>query len=498
MIDPSRRDIAWALATLAAMPGTALAQRGAKTSPFSWDMVQRRAQELAGRPYREPVKVAAAADIDYDAVGAITYRADRAIAGGIRLFPLGRYAPMPVKINVVDGGTATPVDFSADLFRTSKGHAPALGIAGFRAMSASGTSDWLAYMGASYFRSSGSQDQYGLSARGIAIDTGVPGKEEFPSFTEFWIERAGDQAYTIYALLDGASVTGAYRFQSRLGPTGAVQDVSSVLFLRRDIARLGIAPATSMFWYGEGNRQAAADWRPEIHDSDGLALLTGRGERIWRPLGNPPHETLDSFADENPRGFGLLQRDRTFDHYHDDGAFYDRRPNLWVEPQGQWGKGAVMLYAFPTATETVDNIVAFWNPAAPARAGQRLAYDYRLTWGSADPSAAAASAHAVDCWQGTAGAPGAAPIKGARKLVIDFLGSGLAGLDRSSGVTAQITVGQGKLLTSAAYPVVGQPNRWRITADIAPSGGAAPADVRLVLQRGTTALSETVLTQVFA
>lgn len=497
MKEPSRRDIAWTLAALLAAPGVAFGQPGARATSFSWDMVQRRAQELAQHPYREAARVAAAAGFDYDAVGSISYRADKTLAGGVRLFPLSRYAPTQIAINVVEGGASRRIDFSPDMFSSAKGQAAALGIAGFRAMSAAGTSDWLAYMGASYFRSSGSQDQYGLSARGIAIDTGTPGGEEFPAFTEFWIERAGDQAYTIYALLDGASITGAYRFQSRLGATGAVQDVSSVLFLRRDVARLGIAPATSMFWYGEGNRQAAADWRPEIHDSDGLALLTGSGERIWRPLANPPHETLDSFADENPRGFGLLQRDRNFDHYHDDGAFYDRRPNLWIEPRGQWGKGAVMLYAFPTATETVDNVVAFWNPAAPAKAGQRLAFDYRLTWGSADLSLSP-TAHAVDIWQGTAGAPGAAPIKGARKLVVDFLGSGLAGLDRSSRVAAQISVAHGRLLTSAAYPVVGQPNRWRVTADVAPDGGTAPADVRLALRRGTTSLSETVLAQIFA
>ena len=269
-----------------------------------------------------------------------------------------------------------------------------------------------------------------------------------------------------------------------------------MLNVRRDIERLGIAPATSMFWYGEGNRAAAVDWRPEIHDSDGLALLTGAGERIWRPLNNPPHDTLDSFADQAPKGFGLIQRDRNFDHYQDDGAFYDRRPNLWVQPQGDWGKGAVMLYAFPTNSETVDNVVSFWTPAAPAKAGQRLQFDYSLSWKSTDPTAVAATAHVVDCWQGVAGRPGAEPVKGARKLVVDFIGDGLAGLDRQSGVTAKIDVVRGKVLANAAYPVVGQKNRWRVTADVAPDA-QGPADVRLFLTRGGRALSETVLTPIF-
>lgn len=500
MIETSRRDIVVALAALGLWPGAACAQAGGvklgKPEPFSWEALKQRAAMLATQPYREPVKVAAAAAIDYDAVGSISYKADKTFAGGIRLFPLGRYAPMPVAINVVEGGAARALDFSPSLFQTSSGHHAALGIAGFRAVSTDGKTDWMAFIGASYFRTAGSQDQYGLSARGIAIDTGIDGKEEFPNFTEFWIQPNGPQAYIVYALLDGPSVTGAYRFDCRYSAAGVVQQVSSTITLRKDVARLGIAPATSMFWYGEGNRAAAVDWRPEIHDSDGLSMATGAGERIWRPLDNPTDAKLDSFQDTNPRGFGLVQRDRDFDHYQDDGAFYDRRANLWIEPKGDWGKGAVTLYAFPTASETVDNVAAFWVPAAPAKAGQAMTFDYTLTWSSRDPSTGIAAARAVSCWRGTAGRPGDTPTAGARKLVVDFIGAGLAGLDRSSGVTPQIDVGNGKMLASAAYPVVGQPNRWRVTADIAPARPGTLADVRLFLKRGATSLSETVLTQI--
>jgi periplasmic glucans biosynthesis protein len=486
-----------ALAVLGVMPSQALAQALpnilGRPQPFSWDLLKQRAATLAGQPWREPRKNAAAAALDYDKVGSISYRADRTLAGGIRLFPLGRYAPMPIALSIVEGGSARAVNFTPDLFRAASGHAAALGIAGFRAMTPDGKSDWLAFMGASYFRAAGSQDQYGLSARGIAVNTGIDGQEEFPAFTDFWIEAAGGDAFTIYALLDGPSLTGAFRFVSRHDKTGVTQDVSSELHIRKEIARLGIAPATSMFWYGEGNRAAAIDWRPEIHDSDGLGLWTGAGERIWRPLANPSHATLDSFQDSDPKGFGLLQRDRVFDHYQDDGAFYDRRPNLWVEPKGSWGKGAVTLFAFPTATETVDNVVAFWVPATPPRPGQSMQFDYRLTWTSTDPTLSSA-AHVVDCWRGTAGPPGVDPIKGATKLVADFVGERLAGLDRSSGVTVQIDAGANKVLASAAYPVVGVANRWRITADIT-TGGSGAVNVRAFLKRGGTALSETLLTQ---
>ncbi|WP_294196435.1 glucan biosynthesis protein [uncultured Sphingomonas sp.] len=488
----SRRDAMLAGGAAALWPAIATAQRRAGQgggAAFSWELLQQRAQALARQPYRAPQPVAAAAALDYDAVGGIRYRPDRTLAGGVRPFPLGKYAPVPVTLNVVANGRAVRVDYRADLFETKRGVTPAPGFAGFRVMEPGRESDWLAFMGASYFRSAGSQDQYGLSARGVAIDTGLE-KEQFPTFTAFWIEPIGDGGYTIYALLDGESLTGAYRFVSR-HPGAVVQDVSSVLFLRRPVARLGIAPATSMFWYDDRGHATAKDWRPEIHDSDGLAIWSPGGEHVWRPLRNPAQPTTDSFAADDVRGFGLLQRDREFDHYQDDGAFYDRRPNLWVQPKGDWGAGRVMLYAFPTAGETTDNVVCFWTPAAPLAAGQRLAYDYRLTWGSQDPSLDR-SAHVVATWTGSAGRPGGEAIAGAVKLVADFVGAGLAGLTRDSGVRADIGIARGKLLDSAAYPVVGQRNRWRVTADIAPEGDA-PADVRLFLKRGTTALSETLL-----
>lgn len=484
-----------AAGAMALLPGIAAAgqRRDDAAAPFSWTSLQQRAAALAKRPYRAPQPAPGASALDYDAVGGIRFRPDRTLAGGVRPFPLGKYAPVPVTINLVENGRARRVDYAPDMFDTSGQVRPVPGFAGFRVMEPGHESDWLAYMGASYFRSSGSQDQYGLSARGIAVDTGLD-KEQFPTFTEFWIQPDGGGAYTIYALLDGESLTGAFRFVSR-HPGAVVQDVSSVLFMRRAVERLGIAPATSMFWYDDRSQKGASDWRPEIHDSDGLAMLTAGGERIWRPLRNPPQPVTDSFGADDVRAFGLLQRDRAFDHYQDDGAFYDRRPHLWVEPQGRWGRGSVMLYAFPTGGETTDNVVCFWTPAQGVRAGQRLQFDYRLTWGSADPSVDRA-AHVVDTWIGSAGRPGGAAIAGASKLVVDFVGDALAGLGRDSGVGVDIGVTRGKVLESAAYPVVGQRNRWRVTADIAPAGGG-PADVRLFLKRGQAALSETLLVPLY-
>ncbi|WP_294394981.1 glucan biosynthesis protein [uncultured Sphingomonas sp.] len=472
----------------------------APTSPaFSWDMLQAEALKRARQPYVAPPAPPAGLDaVTYDALNHISYRADAALWRGtpqeVRFFPQSRNAQAGVPVSVVERGGARALPFTRELFAGGERLPPtANGFSGFRVMMPGGNSDWLAFQGASYFRASGALDQYGLSARALAIDTGLSTPEEFPSFTHFWLEQGPGDAVTIYALLDSPRAAGAWRFVNRRGPQGVTQDVSCVLQLRADVARLGIAPLTSMFWYGEGDRDKAVDWRPEIHDSDGLAMLTGGGERIWRPLRNPKATQVNSFADRAPKGFGLLQRDRNFDHYQDDGVFYEKRPSLWVEPQGDWGAGSVMLVELPTTRETEDNIVACWSPEGPARAGRRYSLSYRLRWIAGEPNAQGV-ARVVDTWRGVAAAPGFEPVKGASRVVVDFAGDALKGFDRASGVAPNVSADHGKVLTANAYPVVGTSNRWRLIADVAPDSDRA-VDLRAFLHRSGAALTETFLYQ---
>ena len=506
MIAPTpmtRREHIASLAALALLiPAAAQADRGIGAA-FSWSILVNRAKSLSAKPWTPLEARSHAHAIDYDAVGSIGYRADRTLwgdhgSGGVRFFPLSRYAQTPVSVSVVDSGRATPFRYDAALFDAKSPELSALiaesdGFAGFRVMNPGGVGDWLAFQGASYFRTAGPLNQYGLSARGLAINTSVPGMaEEFPTFTHFWLERGTDDSIIVYALLDSPSITGAYRFVNRRTGEAITQDVSLALFARKDIAQLGVAPLTSMFWYGEGNRAQAIDWRPEIHDSDGLALLTGKGERLWRPLINPPQISTSSFLDNAPRGYGLLQRDRAFDHYQDDGVFYEKRPSLWIEPQGNWGKGAVTLFEIPTTRETDDNVVAFWTPAKQPRRGQRLDYAYRLSWIGDEPQPISVG-RAVETWTGTAGRPGHEPTPGARKLVIDFVGGDLARFGRNQ-LTPSIDIKHGKLLTAVAYPLEGDSARWRLMADIAPDN-ARTSDLRVFLKNDSTALTETVLYQ---
>lgn len=506
-MDTTRRDLLAAMTAMTILPPATLrAATAGPGRPFSWDWLRDQAAQRARRPYTPPPPPAAGVEaVDYDALNAIHYRAEATRllgadgGGGVRFFPINRIQPTPVSIALVEGNVARPLVYAPALFDMPASSPLAAlgangGFSGFRAMNPSGGSDWLAFAGASYFRTAGALDQYGLSARGLAIDTGGPETEEFPVFTHFWLGTAPDGALMVDALLEGPSVVGAYRFVNRHGSSGVAQDVEVSLHLRRDVARLGLAPLTSMFWYDQSARARASDWRPEIHDSDGLLIWNGKGEQIWRALNNPPHAIANSFADRTPKGFGLVQRDRDFGHYQDDGVFYDKRPTAWVEPRGDWGAGAVTLVELPTEAETNDNIVAFWVPAGPARAGRRYDYAYRLRWIAGEPLTGLA--HVVETWTGAGGRPGQPPIKGATKLVADFAGPALAGLTRDSGVVPDLSVTHGRADGISAYPVVGKPGTWRLMADITPSGGD-PVDVRAVLRRAGRPLGEVLVAQMF-
>jgi glucans biosynthesis protein len=504
----NRREHLASLGALVLLGSQSARLAAAASEPFSWENLIRRAQALSKNAY-QPLKARAAAEgIDYDIATQINYRADRQLFNQpnshscVRLFPLSRSAQKPINFFIVADGRATPFPYDPAAFDIRTPRAAELmkqseGFSGFRVMNTGGVGDWLAYQSASYFRSAGPLSQYGLSARGLAVDTAMPGKaEEFPTFTDFWLEHGANDSLIVYAILDSPSICGAYRFVNQKAKKAVTQEVTLSLFARTDIAQLCIAPLTSMFWYSESNRDKAVDWRPEIHDSDGLAIYTGSGERIWRPLINPPKVTTNSFLDNSPQGFGLFQRDRNFDHYQDDGVFYEKRPSLWVEPMGQWGKGAVTLYEIPTTRETDDNIAAFWVPEKPTKADSRIDFAYRLSWIGAEPEPMHL-ARAINVFTGVGGRPGLDPVPGQRKLVVDFEGGLVDALDPDSPesrVKPVVDVTNGKLIEAHFRPIAAAKGRWRLTVDIARS--ASPiSDIRMFIQGAGSALTETVIYQ---
>lgn len=431
----SRRDVLAILGGLASL-GLSPAQAGESAGmtlgtavPFDPEMVIDRARELAASGYVPP----AIADkewlgLSYDRYREIRFDSrhtlfrDRPGALQAEFLMAGLYFPHKVNIHAVETDKAREVRFQLNTFNLAD-HLSALpqdstGFSGFRILGeveAEGRfQEYAVFQGASYFRAIGRGQAYGLSARGLALDTATGGPEEFPVFRDFWIEAAepGAPAVTIHALMDSVSVAGAYRFEITRGETTEMT-VRAHLFPRADLTAVGIAPGTSMFLYSDINRPGFDDFREAVHDSDGLLVLNGAGETIWRPLTNPKSVEVSAFADTGPRGFGLMQRARRLDDYYDLEARYESRPSLWVEPLGDWGRGAVMLVEIPTDKEINDNIVAFWRPQASLLAGSEHRFDYRLHWCATGPAEGAIA-------QVTATRTGARIFEDGRLFSIDY------------------------------------------------------------------------------
>ena len=356
------------------------------------------ARELASRPYEARAMVPQEwQDLTYEQYRSIRFRLDRALWYGtdtpfnVDFFAPGLYFPRTVQVDSVHAGMTATVPFDLEMFDKAEDVPTlpvhdSLGFSGFRLrteMHRPGkTDEFCVFQGASYFRAIGLHEVYGLSARGLALKTGDPEGEEFPEFIRFWLERPkpGQRNMIVHALMDSPSVAGAYRFDITAGDD-CVMEVEATLFPREELPHVGIAPGTSMFLFDQTNHNRFDDFRPAVHDSDGLMIRNGAGEVIWRPLANPTRLQVSSFVDMNPRGFGLMQRKREFSDYADLEAQYHKRPGLWVEPMGDWGKGTVTLVEIPADQEIYDNIVAYWRPAEPVAAGSQLDLSYRLIWG---------------------------------------------------------------------------------------------------------------------
>jgi glucans biosynthesis protein len=512
-----------ALGRLAGYPALAAAATHPKLAPpapFSFEALAQEAQALAAAAYVAPAPLPPQVleRLDYEALGKIHFDPACALyrdgpgSYPVTFFHPGRFSPQVVRMFALSdagpGATAREILYEPDCFLMppdSPAHAlRAGGFAGFRLQESRlaepggldwRKNDWVAFLGASYFRAIGELYQYGISARGIAINVAVPDHpEEFPAFTRFYFEPASadSHAVNVYALLEGPSIAGAYRFVLHR-EKAVIMEIEARLFLRRDVERLGIAPLTSMYWFSETRRPGGVDWRPEVHDSDGLALWTGAGEHIWRPLNDPLHIRASAFSDRNPRGFGLLQRDRNFDHYL-DGVHYERRPSLWVEPLEDWGEGAVQLIELPTDDEIHDNIVAMWVPRAGARAGAALTARYRLHWGADEPFPTPL-ARCIATRRGRGGQPGRARPPGVEKFMVEFTGGPLTQLPYGVRPEAVLSSPSGTfsyVFTEAVPDDV--PGHWRAQFDFTPASREV-VDLRLFLRLGGRTLSETWLYQ---
>ncbi len=511
----SRRALLAALGSIGlAMPLCAQDGRPPAASPpaeprrgtFGYEDVVRQARELAARPFdtSAPAIPDALKSLSYDSYREIRFRRDKALwqDGGsdyrLHLFHLGFLHDKPVPIHVISDGNAIPLPFNMALFEYGKAQVPqklpvSLGFAGFAVTTTLNDlkvqDEVISFLGASYFRFLGRGHRYGLSARSLALDVGGEQAEEFPFFRALWLEKPQPDSVdlVIYALLDSPSVSGAFRYVVTPGQQTSVA-VTATIVPRRTIERIGIAPLTSMFLAGEGDREQRTDFRPEVHDSDGLMLKTGAGEWIWRPIRNPQALTISSFHDRNPRGFGLIQRDREFGHYQDLEAHYHARPGYWVEPSGDWGEGRVDLIEIPTQGEEFDNIVCCWTPKTPLPSGQPTELSYRITTVSTTETL-----HAMAQVQSSIAAReelDAAAGLAKRRFIVDFNAGDLEYyLSDPKRVAVVATVSTGTVARATIDPNFAAKG-FRVIVDVTLRPGES-TDLRVFLRTARTTLSET-------
>ena len=495
-------------AVIASIVATSSA-RAADEVPFDFEVLQFRAKALAARPYEQPPSRVPKPlqKLTYDEYRDIRFDGNRSwwrrekLPFQMQLFHPGFIYDRTVQVSELVDDKALPIEFSPRYFDYGKNRhlgriPPDVGFAGVRILHPLNTpthmDELVVFQGASYFRALGQAMRYGLSARGLALNTGEAGGEEFPSFDEFWVEKPAPDAkeVVIYALLNSPTVTGAYRFAVQPGQA-TVMHVKAAVYRREGTPdkTFGLAPLTSMFWYGENTGDHHGDLRPEVHDSDGLQVERGNGEWLWRPLVNPSAVRVAALQDENPKGFGLMQRDRGFANYEDLEAAYHIRPSTWVEPIGNWGKGAVRLVEIPTADETNDNMVAFWVPEKNPAPGEALEFEYKLHWFMEDKGGGKRppAGYVVSTRQGIS----KTHQPELRRFWVDFDGQYLRGRNNTPDIKAVVTVGEGAKLIHQSVEKNVYNGTWRVAIALKPDGSGRPVELRCFLKWEPHILTET-------
>jgi len=473
-------------------------QKRAATYPFNFDTLMAEAKRRAAAPYspqhnRLPAGLDKLSPEQYRSIrfnpDADIWR-DEGLPFRLELLRANANLQTTVTVSTVDGGMAQDLVATPQMFQMESAFSAQLGqvslpLSGFRIRNRINSSkvwdEFLVFQGASYFRAVARNLLYGLSARGLAINTAEPSGEEFPSFTHFWIEQPGTRATTlvIYALLESESTTGAYRFTVQPG-VDTVMDVDLMLYPRAEMRVVGIAPLTSMFLFDETNRGRLDDYRPEVHDSDGLQVESKSGEQIFRPLANPIKLQVSTFTTQQPRGFGLVQRSRQQGDFQDFDAQYERRPSAWVEPQGEWGAGSVELVEIPSGRETNDNIVAFWRPTQALTPNHPAHFVYRLTW-EAEPPQPKGLGKTVATRSG-------ASLDGKRRVfLLDFVGAG----DKVDGLRLDLGSSAGRISNSALMSN-SELHGLRASFELDPRD-ADLVELRLRIMRGDQPVTETWL-----
>ena len=395
-----------------------------------------------------------------------------------------------MEIRLVEAGQSQKVAYDRSLYDFGKlqvtGDLGDMGFSGVRILKGGGAEGWkdtAIFQGATFFRSLARGQTYGVSARGLSIHTGDPEGEEFPIFRAIWIEKPSPaaDALVIHALLDSTSLTGAFRFTLRAGEATII-DTELTLFARVAVEHLGFGTMTATYLFGAMEHRRGDDVRQNVYDVTGLQMLSGAGEWIWRPVANRETLQISGFSDQNPRGFGLLQRNRNFDSFGDDEAHWELRPSLWIEPIGDWGDGEVMLLEIPSDSENNDNIIAQWRPKAGIAANESLSLAYRQFW-CWTPPAHSDRAIVVSSRVGKVGKR--------RRFIVEFVSDAFADPQKAAEAVASIEASPGQIVAIRLYPYKDR-RSVRVVFDLDP-GSDVYSEIRMVLKAQNQPVSETWL-----
>jgi len=469
---------------------------------FDYEELRKKAKELLAKPFKEPKKSInkSLAELNYDKYKNIKFLSEKSIWRGegnpfqLQFLHPGYIYDYNVLINEVRKNKAFPIFYNTDYFDFSELQlkekaSTELGFSGFKIHypinTQEHTDEFVVFQGASYFRAVSQNQFYGLSARGLATNTGMPYPEDFPIFKEFWIRKpsSGEDSIKVYALMDGKSAVGAYEFEFFPGKQTETI-VNAEIILRKEVDRLGLAPLTSMYWYGENSEANHPSTYPEVHDSDGLLVLNANDEWIWRPLENPKKPTINSFISENVKGFGLLQRDREFSSYEDSEMKYHLRPGAWIEPKENWGKGSVQLYRMPTKEDSVDNIGAFWVPEEMPKVGEPFSFSYKIFWINQNPN------------QKTISDVVATRMKSVPKendsyiYQIDFKGGKLKGIENSSELEAVVTATDSAQISEITIQRIPETEKWRCSFKLNSKANGKSIELKAFLKKGDSVITE--------
>ncbi|MFN3892604.1 MAG: glucan biosynthesis protein [Beijerinckiaceae bacterium] len=486
-------------------------QRPAETQPdtrqsrFDPAQVLEMARNLARQPWRKPAPDLPEPfnTLNHDQYASIERKPeafvwrDQSTGFALEPTPRGFIFGNSLQINVVEDGVARRLAYDPADYNFGKVPAAAerkdVGFAGFRLWirGADGSlQDFLNFQGQGYFQTVGRGQPFGASARALAVRPVDQGKgEEFPYFAAVWIERPvlAANAVVIHALLDSESVTGAFRYTMRPGDATIV-DTECTLFTRAAIDNVGIAAMQGTFLFGPVDRRRGDDVRPGVYDVAGVQMHTGKDEWIWRPVANRQTIQLSAFVDENPKGFGVIQRDRDFSLFSDDDNHWEARPSVWTEPLGDWGPGHVTLIEIPAESQVNQNIIVYWRPRAPLAANSETTFSYRQWWAWNPPD----RPPLATAWRSRSGrVSGSPPNARRRRFMVEFRGDALADVARNPEITARVTAAQGSVMSSRLM-LARHEKAARVTFDL-DAGNEPNMELRLLLESAGKPISETWL-----